>query len=67
MVALDCRGCEFTEFHVGDNDVWTCRGIDSNVKFQDVKLGEGEWYDYDEKAGGEVSIQGVRYELSRSK
>ena len=33
-----------------------CRGSESGTGFKDISLAEGEWYDYDEKAGSSVSI-----------
>ena len=41
-------------------------GIDSNTKFTEIDLTEGEWFDYDEKAGEEVSIKELRWEIKRS-
>ena len=41
-------------------------GTDSGTKFTGVDLAEGEWYDYDEKAGEEVSVKEVKWEISRS-
>jgi hypothetical protein len=29
-------------------------------------LGEGEWYDYDEKVGEEVSITNIKWEVRRA-
>lgn len=37
----------------------------SKTKFA-VDLSEGEWYDYDEKAGEEVSITNCVWEMRRS-
>lgn len=41
------------------------KGLDSSTKFSDVDLREGEWFDYDEKAGEEVSIKDVKWEIRR--
>jgi hypothetical protein len=34
--------------------------------FSNVDLSEGEWYDYDEKAGAEVSVKEVSFEVKRA-
>ncbi|TFA99236.1 hypothetical protein CCMA1212_008899 [Trichoderma ghanense] len=55
LFEFDCRGLEFVEFKPeGD---WLADGIDSGTKFTGIDLTEGEWFDYDEKAGEEVSIK----------
>lgn len=41
-------------------------GIDSNTTFTEIDLTEGEWFDYDEKAGEEVSIKELKWEIKRS-
>lgn len=38
----------------------------SKTKFTGIDLTEGEWYDYDEKAGEEVSIKEIKWELKRA-
>jgi hypothetical protein len=43
-----------------------CTGIDSNTKFENIDFEEGDWYEYDEKAGDEVSIQGMKWEIKRA-
>ena len=43
-----------------DSSSWTCRGTESGTPFTDVQFEEdGEWHDYDDKAGDEVSITDV--------
>ncbi|KAI0136970.1 DUF866 domain protein [Xylariales sp. AK1849] len=52
ILEFDCRGLEFTEFH--PEGIWLADGADSGTKFTDIDtLQDGEWYDYDEKAGEE--------------
>lgn len=82
ILEFDCRGLEFTEFkpevwspftteteHIltcrkqGD---WLAEGIESGTKFTGIDLSEGEWFDYDEKAGEEVSIKDIKWEIKRS-
>lgn len=41
-------------------------GNESGTKFTGVDLSEGEWFDYDEKAGEEVSIKDVKWEIRRA-
>jgi hypothetical protein len=45
---------------------WKATGIESNSKFDAIDLTEGDWYDYDEKASEEVSIQGQKWEIKRA-
>jgi hypothetical protein len=40
--------------------------VESGTKFAEIDLTEGDWYDYDEKAGEEVSITGVKWEVRRA-
>jgi Eukaryotic protein of unknown function (DUF866) len=40
-------------------------GTESGTKFTGVDLGDGEWFDYDEKASEEVSIKDVKWEIRR--
>jgi hypothetical protein len=55
---------EFTEFKAEGEFLAT--GTDSGTKFSGIELPDGEWYDYDEKAGEEVSITGVEWEIRRA-
>lgn len=41
-------------------------GTESGTKFDGIELHEGEWYDFDEKAGEEVSITDLTWEIRRS-
>ena len=45
---------------------WEAVGTDSNTKFTGIDLSEGEWFDYDEKAGEEVSIKDLQWEIRRA-
>ncbi|KAM3536230.1 hypothetical protein MY4038_000388 [Beauveria bassiana] len=53
LIEFDCRGLEFTEFKAEGE--WLADGIDSGSKFSGIELIDGEWYDYDEKAGEEMA------------
>lgn len=45
---------------------WLAEGAESGTKFTGIDLSEGEWFDYDEKAGDEVSIKDIKWEIKRS-
>ncbi|THW60353.1 DUF866-domain-containing protein [Aureobasidium pullulans] len=64
IIEIDCRGLEFVEFK--PDGEWKATGIGSNTKFDAIDLTEGDWYDYDEKASEEVSIQGQKWEIKRA-
>jgi hypothetical protein len=42
------------------------KGLESNTPFAAIDLSEGEWYDYDDKAGEEVSIKDIKWEIRRA-
>ncbi|KAF2842269.1 DUF866-domain-containing protein [Patellaria atrata CBS 101060] len=64
ILEFDCRGLEFLEFKPEGEFLAT--GIESNTPFTGIDLSEGEWYEYDEKAGEEVSIKEVKWEIRRA-
>jgi len=64
IIELDCRGLEFVEFK--PDGEWLATGAESGTKFTAIDLSEGEWFDYDEKAGEEVSIREVKWEIRRA-
>lgn len=45
---------------------WLAKGEESNTKFEDIELHEGEWFEYDEKASDEVSITNLVWEVRRA-
>lgn len=45
---------------------WIAKGLESNVRFSAIDLQEGEWFDYDEKKGEEVSIKDTIWEIKRA-
>ncbi|KAI9790903.1 MAG: hypothetical protein M1816_004664 [Peltula sp. TS41687] len=63
IIEFDCRGLEFTKFKP-DGD-WLAKGLESGTAFSGIDLQEGEWFDYDEKAGEEVSIKDLKWEIRR--
>lgn len=64
ILEFDCRGLEFTEFKPEGN--WTAEGAESGTKFTEIDLTEGEWFEYDEKAGDEVSIKDLKWDIQRA-
>lgn len=80
IIEIDCRGLEFVEFkadvRISDRilyrDIddsqgeWKARAIETNTTFTSIDLSEGDWYDYDEKAGGEVSIKEMQWTIRRA-
>lgn len=80
IVEFDCRGLEFTEFKadvgcersriigllIHEQGEWMAKGLGSPTKFSSIDLQEGEWFDYDEKAGEEVSIKDLKWEIRRA-
>lgn len=45
---------------------WLADGAETNTKFNDIDLVDGEWFDYDEKANEEVSINEIKWEIRRA-
>lgn len=45
---------------------WLATGLESGTKFTGIELDEGEWYDYDDKVGEEVSIKDLKWEIRRN-
>lgn len=41
-------------------------GVESGTKFNSIDLTEGEWFEYDEKAGEEVTIKDLKLEIKRA-
>ncbi|TGZ83756.1 hypothetical protein EX30DRAFT_369082 [Ascodesmis nigricans] len=77
ILIFECRGCEFTEFK--PEGEWECiagppaSGGDEdggevsvkNATFSPVEFEDGEWYEYDDKNGREISIKSVTWEIRR--
>lgn len=45
---------------------WEVKGTESNTPFSTIDLSDGEWYDYDEKSGEEVSIKEITWTVGRA-
>lgn len=81
VIDFDCRGLEFIDFKPevcfmfyvcmrpaliwlqGD---WLVTGEESGTKFEAINFEEGDWYEYDEKAGDEVSIKDLKWEIKKA-
>ncbi|ORY64127.1 uncharacterized protein BCR38DRAFT_434110 [Pseudomassariella vexata] len=63
IIEFDCRGMEFTEF--SPEGSWLAEGTESGTKFTEIELQDGEWFDYDEKSGEEVSIKDLKWDIRR--
>jgi hypothetical protein len=55
---------EFVDFQADGE--WLAEGAETGSKFTAIDLGEGEWFEYDEKSSEEVSITGVKWEIKRA-
>jgi hypothetical protein len=64
ILELDCRGLEFIDFKADGE--WLAEGTESGTRFTAIDLSDGEWFEYDEKAGEEVSITGIKWEIRRA-
>ncbi len=40
--------------------------MESSTAFTGIDLADGEWYDYDEKAGDEVAIKEIKWDIGRA-
>ncbi|KAJ5497144.1 hypothetical protein N7463_009131 [Penicillium fimorum] len=63
ILEIDCRGLEFIEFK--PDGEWEAKAVESTTTFSGIDLMEGEWYDYDEKKGEEVSIKEITWSIGR--
>ncbi|KAL8819166.1 MAG: hypothetical protein Q9223_002342 [Gallowayella weberi] len=64
IITFDCRGLEFIEFQASGE--WVAKGLETTTKFTAIDLTEGDWYDFDEKSGEEVSIKDLKWEIRRA-
>ncbi|KAF5827838.1 hypothetical protein DUNSADRAFT_18628 [Dunaliella salina] len=58
VAALECRGLEPIGY-TPESD-WMVEAANSQTKWDDVDLSEGEWTEYDEKAGEGVGVYKIR-------
>lgn len=64
ILEIDARGLDFIKFDALGQ--WQCHGVNSPTVFDEVDLEDGEWYDYDDNAGEEVSVTEVSFEIART-
>ncbi|KAI1826823.1 hypothetical protein F4861DRAFT_495311 [Xylaria intraflava] len=64
LIEFDCRGLEFTSF--SPEGEWLADGVESGTNFEGIDLQDDEWFEYDEKAGDEVSIKELKWEIRRA-
>ncbi|CAO3671718.1 hypothetical protein G6F70_004759 [Rhizopus microsporus] len=65
IAQFDCRGLELVDFQARDS--WSAKGAETETTFNDIDLSEGEWADYDEKAGEPVGISNIEVEFRKEK
>lgn len=44
---------------------WEAKGTESSTPFNGIDLSD-EWYDYDEKAGDEVSVKEINWDIVKA-
>lgn len=68
IIKIDCRGMTLLDFKADESGEWTAKGAESTSEFKiaAADLAEGEWFDYDEKAGEEVSVKEVKFEIVKA-
>ncbi|RKF55624.1 UPF0587 protein C2D10.03c [Erysiphe neolycopersici] len=64
IIEFDSRGLELLEFL--PEGEWLANGTQSGNLFTKIDLTEGEWFDYDESSGEEVSIVDLKWEISKN-
>lgn len=64
LLEIDARGLDFVKFEALGQ--WQCHSSNSVTQFSEVDLEDGEWYDYDDNAGEEVSVTEVSFDIARS-
>lgn len=65
LVLLDCRGMEPKEYLPKDG--WCAQGAESGTKFTSIDLSDGDYSEYDEKAGASVGVYGISSEVVKTK
>lgn len=64
LLSMDCRGCEITSFYP---DNLTFAAELTSGRTLEFKLEDGEWYDYDDYSGEEVSLTEFDYKIIKGK
>ncbi|VEU19853.1 DEKNAAC100386 [Brettanomyces naardenensis] len=63
FLAVEARGVDIIQFI--PEGPFECKGANSRTVFHEVDISGGEWYDYDEEAGNEVSITEIAWDISK--
>lgn len=63
LLEIDARGADFIEFIPEGR--WMGKAANSTSVFDEIDLEDGEWYDYDDNKGEEVSVTDFKWEISR--
>ncbi|KXN72720.1 DUF866-domain-containing protein [Conidiobolus coronatus NRRL 28638] len=64
FATFECRGLEIINFQPREG--FFAKGAESNTRFEDIDLTDGEWADYDDKANVEVSIMDIEVKFQRA-
>ncbi|KAL0094459.1 hypothetical protein J3Q64DRAFT_1714319 [Phycomyces blakesleeanus] len=65
IATFDCRGLELVDF--SPRESWVAKGIESDTKFEDIDLLEGEWAEYDDKSNEPVGISDIEIKFKKEK
>ncbi|KAI8093801.1 uncharacterized protein BX664DRAFT_295708 [Halteromyces radiatus] len=65
LAVFDVRGLELVDF--APRDTWLAKGTETDTRFDDIDLLEGEWADYDETAGEPVGITNIEVQFKKEK
>jgi len=63
VVIMDCRGMEVVSW--APKGGWSATGVNTPTTFKDISLAD-EFFDYDEEASKEVSIQAIETKVSKA-
>ncbi|WPK24177.1 hypothetical protein PUMCH_001440 [Australozyma saopauloensis] len=63
ILEIDARGIDFKRFVPEGR--WEGSGLETDTKFDEIDLEEGEWFDYDEKAKEMAGITEVEFDIAR--
>merc|ERR1711904_592308 len=62
IVSFECRGLEPTDF--SPRTGWVGKGAETSSTFE-VDLSEGDWCDFDEKAGETVGVYEIEHKFEK--
>ncbi|KAH3688081.1 hypothetical protein WICPIJ_000923 [Wickerhamomyces pijperi] len=64
LLVIEARGVDLVKF-IPENGFFEAKGV-KGTKFEEIDLSEGEFFDYDDDASQEISIQDIDWKISRS-